>query len=110
MRHGPNGVGAAGQTAVEWLGGAVVAAVLALAVIAAAPGVAVSVPEHFRRLVKRVDGDSFARFMSDAATPRDEAKVIAALPKRPFTAAALSASQGRRVMPARLAPGRPAWR
>lgn len=44
--------------------------------------------DRFRTLVDRVPGTTFARFMSDHSTPRDEARVIAALPKRPFLRAA----------------------
>jgi lycopene beta-cyclase len=45
-------------------------------------------PERFRKLVERTPAASFARFMGDASTPLDELRVIAALPKRPFLAAA----------------------
>jgi lycopene beta-cyclase len=48
-------------------------------------------PEHFRRLVAGTPADAFARFMSDASTPADELRVIAALPKLPFAAAAARA-------------------
>jgi lycopene beta-cyclase len=52
-------------------------------------------PEIFLRLGARVSGDVFARFMTDASTPADEAQIIGALPKRPFVAAAVrSASTG----------------
>lgn len=44
--------------------------------------------ERFRTLVDKVPGDAFARFMSDQSTPRDEARVMAALPTRPFLRAA----------------------
>jgi len=40
-------------------------------------------------MAQRVPGDVFARFMSDASSPTDEARIIAALPKRPFMSAAL---------------------
>lgn len=36
-------------------------------------------PERFRRLVARTDGDTFARFMTDADTFADDLRVVAAL-------------------------------
>jgi lycopene beta-cyclase len=53
-------------------------------------------PEYFRRIAERVPGDAFARFMGDASSPVDEARVIAALPKAPFAAAAAEIAAGRR--------------
>ena len=47
-------------------------------------------PARFRRLAERTSGDAFARFMTDASSPRDELAVIAALPKVPFARAALA--------------------
>ncbi len=44
-------------------------------------------PERFRSLAAGVPGDVFARFMSDSSSLMDEARVIAALPSRPFLAA-----------------------
>ncbi len=51
-------------------------------------------PERFRRLAGGTPAATFARFMSDASTPLDEARVIAALPKRPFLVAAARAAAG----------------
>jgi lycopene beta-cyclase len=51
-------------------------------------------PEHFRALVAHTPGDAFARFMSDASGPADEAAVVAALPKLPFAAAAARTALG----------------
>jgi len=52
-------------------------------------------PEHFRRLVARTPPEAFARFMTDASTPADEARIVAALPPAPFAAAALRAGRDR---------------
>jgi lycopene beta-cyclase len=52
-------------------------------------------PAVFARLAG-VPGDVFARFMTDASTPADEARIIAALPKRPFLAAALQSASAMR--------------
>lgn len=49
---------------------------LFLRVLAAAPA---TFPAHFLALVRHVPADAFARFLSDAATPWDEARVAAAL-------------------------------
>jgi hypothetical protein len=38
------------------------------------------VPDDFRRIARALDGDGFARFMSDQATWRDWARVVASLP------------------------------
>ena len=46
-------------------------------------------PERFRALVQGTPAGVFARFMGDASSPLDELRVIAALPKLPFAAAAL---------------------
>ena len=59
-------------------------------------------PERFRALAERVPGDVYARFMSDASSPADEARVMAALPPLPFMRAA--ARTARRT--ARSARGR----
>jgi lycopene beta-cyclase len=64
-------------------------------------------PEIFLRLGARVSGDVFARFMTDASTPADEALIIGALPKRPFVAAAVrSASSGTAAAALELARAR----
>ena len=56
-------------------------------------------PETFRRLVRDVPGPAFARFMADASSLADEARVIAACPKLPFARAALRrAEQGARPL------------
>jgi hypothetical protein len=47
-------------------------------------------PEHFRSLVARTSAPAFARFMTDAAGPLDELRVMAALPPRPFVRAAVA--------------------
>lgn len=44
-------------------------------------------PEVFRALVDGVGGDAFARFMADASSLADEARVIAACPTLPFARA-----------------------
>jgi lycopene beta-cyclase len=44
--------------------------------------------ERFRRLAAGTSGDVLARFMMDASTPADELRIVAALPKRAFLAAA----------------------
>jgi lycopene beta-cyclase len=49
-------------------------------------------PEHFRTLLERVPADTFARFMCDRSSPADEARVVAALPRRPFAGAAVKAA------------------
>ncbi len=46
-------------------------------------------PERFHALVAGTPAGVFARFMGDASSPLDELRVIAALPKLPFAAAAL---------------------
>jgi lycopene beta-cyclase len=46
-------------------------------------------PGHFARLAARVPGDVFARFMTDASSPADDARVVAALAGRRFVAAGL---------------------
>jgi hypothetical protein len=56
-------------------------------------------PETFRRLVRDVPGGAFARFMADASSLSDEARVIAACPKLPFARAA-----ARRDRPSRRRP------
>lgn len=53
-------------------------------------------PERFRALVERVPGTVFARFMTDQSSPRDEARVMAALPVRPFARAAIAAASSDR--------------
>ena len=52
-------------------------------------------PRYFELLLARTAADAFARFMGDASSPADEARVIAALPKLPFLAAAMGAARGR---------------
>lgn len=64
-------------------------------------------PERFRTLLSGTAPDAFARFMSDASGPRDELRVIAALPMGPFAAAALRSLRARRA-PRRSAAARPA--
>lgn len=49
-------------------------------------------PEHFRALVDRVPSAAYARFMADASSPPDEARVMAALPVLPFARASAQAS------------------
>ena len=51
-------------------------------------------PERFRALVAGTPADAFARFMDDAATLADELRVVGALPKRPFLAAAVRTLRG----------------
>jgi lycopene beta-cyclase len=51
-------------------------------------------PRYFELLLRRTAAGAFARFMGDASTPADEARVIAALPKTPFLAAAAKAAAG----------------
>lgn len=46
-------------------------------------------PAHFRRLAERVPAAALARFLGDAGTVLDDARIVAALPKTPFAAAAL---------------------
>ena len=50
-----------------------------------------------------VDADVFARFMTDAGSPRDEARIIAALPVGEMTRAALGVTARRRIPGQRLA-------
>ncbi len=57
-------------------------------------------PERFRRLVEQVPGTSFARFMTDASTARDDLRVMAALPPGPFARAAVRAGLSDRADPA----------
>ncbi len=52
-------------------------------------------PRYFELLLRRTSAGAFARFMSDASTPADEARVIAALPKTPFLLAAGKAATRR---------------
>lgn len=47
-------------------------------------------PERFRTLLARTPPETFARFMTDASTPVDDLRVIAALPVLPFVSAALT--------------------
>jgi lycopene beta-cyclase len=54
-------------------------------------------PEHFRRILAGTSPEAFARFMNDEATIADEARVIAALPKRPFAAAAVAVARRARA-------------
>lgn len=46
-------------------------------------------PSVFMAMSRALDGDAFARFMTDAASPLDWARAVAALPKRAFLKAAL---------------------
>ena len=64
-------------------------------------------PQIFLEMARRVPGSSFARFMTDVSTPLEEARMIAALPKEPFIAAALRAGIPRRELVAARLPGRP---
>lgn len=52
-------------------------------------------PRYFELLLRHTNAGAFARFMSDASTPADEARVIAALPKTPFLLAAGKAASRR---------------
>jgi lycopene beta-cyclase len=45
-------------------------------------------PERFRAMVDGTSSEAFARFMDDAGTVADELRMVAALPKLPFLAAA----------------------
>jgi lycopene beta-cyclase len=45
-------------------------------------------PERFRAMVDGTSPDAFARFMDDAGTIADELRMVGALPKAPFLAAA----------------------
>ena len=51
-------------------------------------------PERFRAMVAGTSPDAFARFMDDESTPADELRLVAALPKVPFLAAAARALTG----------------
>jgi lycopene beta-cyclase len=57
-------------------------------------------PDDFLRMARSLDGDRFARFMSDEATWADWARIVLALPKARYLAAAAS------VLGARWAGGR----
>ena len=48
---------------------------------------------YFMNLGRRMPGDRLARFMMDAATPRDIAALVSALPKGPFTRAAVRSAR-----------------
>ena len=52
-------------------------------------------PRYFELLLERTPAEAFARFMGDASSPADEARVIAALPKLPVLAAAMTAARER---------------
>ncbi len=55
-----------------------------------------SAPAIFMALSKALDGDAFARFMTDAATPLDWTRAVFALPKAQFLKAAVQPIQPRR--------------
>ena len=55
-------------------------------------------PEELFRAAARVNGDVFARFMTDHSTLADEAEMIAALPLAPMTRAALAAAASPRAV------------
>ena len=57
-----------------------------LRVLADRPGLA---PEVFGRMFGRADAASVVRFLGERSTPVDDARIIAALPKWPFVAAAI---------------------
>jgi lycopene beta-cyclase len=68
-------------------------------------------PAIFARMVQSVPGEIFARFMTDVSSPADDARLIAALPKAPFLAAALRSGQAhaaRWVLPDRMPAEAPA--
>ena len=44
-------------------------------------------PDYFIRIARALDGDAFARFMTDDATPSDWLRIVAALPKLKFLSA-----------------------
>jgi len=46
-------------------------------------------PRLFARMFDRVEPDALVRFLADRGRPRDDARLIASLPKRPFLGAAL---------------------
>lgn len=52
-------------------------------------------PEIFHTLVGRVPGAAFARFMTDVPSPLDVARIVGALPKAPFSRAALPGDPAR---------------
>lgn len=65
-------------------------------------------PEIFLEMARRVPGTGFARFMTDMSSPLEEARMIAALPKEPFLAAALRAGvPGRELVTNRMPGPRP---
>lgn len=51
-------------------------------------------PDDFRRMARALDGDGFARFMSDEARLSDWARVIASLPKGRYLEAAAGVLRG----------------
>lgn len=46
-------------------------------------------PDHFRRLAQRMPAAPLARFLGDAGTVLDDARIVAAMPKTPFGVAAM---------------------